>query len=284
MTVNMSDQAKVILHPTDFSPASDLALAHALRLAITNQAELRIFHVVDEVDEEDWAKFPSVREILSKWGMIPENADRSAVTALGVNIEKVIGTGKSVVESIERYCTLNPIDMVILATEGRDGIAAWLKPSTSERIATQIAPMMIPVLFVPDHCKGCVSVETGHVNMEHILIPVDHEPDSGAAVDAGLRALTAYGIAKSRLTLLHIGAGSKFPRVEIAEDTWEVQRVAREGSPAAEILAVANESRADLIIMVTAGTHGWLDAIRGSTTEQVIREAKCPVLAMPYFS
>jgi nucleotide-binding universal stress UspA family protein len=48
-------------------------------------------------------------------------------------------------------------------------------------------------------------------------------------------------------------------------------------------LTVANESGADLIIMVTAGTHGWMDAIRGSTTEQVIRETKCPVLAMPYF-
>ena len=36
MTVNMSEQAKVILHPTDFSPASDLALAHALRLAIVS--------------------------------------------------------------------------------------------------------------------------------------------------------------------------------------------------------------------------------------------------------
>jgi hypothetical protein len=119
--------------------------------------------------------------------------------------------------------------------------------------------------------------------MEHILIPVDHEPDSGAAVDAGLRALTAYGSGKSRLTLLHVGVGSKFPKVEIAEDTWTVQRVVREGSPAAEILTVANESGADLIIMVTAGTHGWMDAIRGSTTEQVIRETKCPVLAMPYF-
>jgi nucleotide-binding universal stress UspA family protein len=282
MTVQ-SDQAKVILHPTDFSPASDLALAHAIRLAITNQAELRIFHVVDEVDEEDWAKFPSVREILSKWGMIPENADRSAVTALGVNIEKVIGTGKSVVESIERYCTLNPIDMVILATEGRDGIAAWLKPSTSQRIASKIAPMMIPVLFVPDHCHGCVSVETGYVNMEHILIPVDHEPESDTAVGAGLRALNAYGSAKSRITLLHVGNAEKFPHVEIDEDAWTVQRVVRAGNPAAEILSAAEEGNANLIIMVTAGTHGWLDAIRGSTTEQVIREAKCPVLAMPYF-
>lgn len=154
-------KAEMILHPTDLSPASDLALAHAIRLAITNQAQLRIFHVVDDEQEEDWSRFPSVREILCRWGMIPENADRSAVTALGVQIEKVIGRDKSVADSIERYCTLHPIDMVILSTQGRDGLAAWIEPSTSERIANKIAPMMIPVLFVPEKCKGCVSLESG---------------------------------------------------------------------------------------------------------------------------
>jgi nucleotide-binding universal stress UspA family protein len=33
--------------------------------------------------------------------------------------------------------------------------------------------------------------------------------------------------------------------------------------------------------MATAGRDGFLDALRGSTTEQVVREAPCPVLALP---
>jgi nucleotide-binding universal stress UspA family protein len=32
--------------------------------------------------------------------------------------------------------------------------------------------------------------------------------------------------------------------------------------------------------MPTAGHHGVLDALRGSTTERVIRHAPCPVLAL----
>jgi len=39
--------------------------------------------------------------------------------------------------------------------------------------------------------------------------------------------------------------------------------------------------RCDLIVMATEGTHGILDALRGSTTSRVVRAAPCPVLAVP---
>lgn len=34
-----------VFHPTDFSPASEVAFAHALRLALDAKAELHIMHV-----------------------------------------------------------------------------------------------------------------------------------------------------------------------------------------------------------------------------------------------
>jgi nucleotide-binding universal stress UspA family protein len=42
-----------------------------------------------------------------------------------------------------------------------------------------------------------------------------------------------------------------------------------------------NQIDADVVAMPTAGHHGILDALRGSTTERVLRHAGCPVLAMP---
>jgi nucleotide-binding universal stress UspA family protein len=47
------------------------------------------------------------------------------------------------------------------------------------------------------------------------------------------------------------------------------------------ILRVAQDYHADMIAMPTAGHHGFLDALRGSTTELVLRRAPCPVLAIP---
>ena len=47
------------------------------------------------------------------------------------------------------------------------------------------------------------------------------------------------------------------------------------------ILQTAEEQQADLIAMPTAGHHGFLDAMRGSTTERVVRHAPRPVLSVP---
>lgn len=55
----------------------------------------------------------------------------------------------------------------------------------------------------------------------------------------------------------------------------------REGPVIETIISVAEEIGADIIAMPTAGRHGLFDALRGSVTERVLREAPCPVLAVP---
>jgi nucleotide-binding universal stress UspA family protein len=57
--------------------------------------------------------------------------------------------------------------------------------------------------------------------------------------------------------------------------------MAAEGDVVETILAVAKETTADLIAMNTKGHHGFLDALRGSTTERVVGHARCPLLAVP---
>lgn len=274
---DISRPAQFILHPTDFSQQSALALAHALRLALSNSANVEMLHVGKDTDDE-WSEFPSIRSVLQRWGMIADSASRSDVADLGIGIRKVIGTEQSVTSSIEGYCQRRPIDLIVLATAGRHGLAGWLKPSTAERIAEKTH---IPTLFVPADCRGCVSLETGEVSMNHVLVPVDHEPNSDVAVERGLRAISMYGGDRADLTLMHVGSESRFPEVEIPDGPWQVKRVARQGNPADEILAEANQCNANLIIMVTEGSHGFLDVLRGTTTERVLRYAPCPVLAVP---
>jgi nucleotide-binding universal stress UspA family protein len=47
------------------------------------------------------------------------------------------------------------------------------------------------------------------------------------------------------------------------------------------VIEVYVEYDVDLIGMPTTGRHGVLDALRGSTTQRVIRHAPCPVFAVP---
>ena len=276
----LSKPARHILHPTDFTKQSDVALAHALRLALTNNASLHLLHVGRESGDEGNA-FPSIREILQRWNMLPAGASKSDVTDLGIGIEKVIYDAGSVNDAIGAYCQRHPIDMIVLSTEGRDGVAAWIKPSTAERIAETVSTLSIPTLFVPVGHHGCVDFDSGEVSMDQVLVPVDHEPDSESAVERGLRAIAMFGGELAKLTLLHVGSESKFPKVYIPDGRWQVERVARRGNAAVEILASAEECHANLIIMVTEGSHGFLDVLRGTTTAQVLRHAPCPLLAIP---
>ena len=54
----------------------------------------------------------------------------------------------------------------------------------------------------------------------------------------------------------------------------------RRGKPVEEILRAAEEENADMIVMGTHGRSGLARALLGSVTEQVIRRAPCPVLAI----
>jgi nucleotide-binding universal stress UspA family protein len=54
----------------------------------------------------------------------------------------------------------------------------------------------------------------------------------------------------------------------------------RSGKPFQEITATAEELKADLIVIATHGHSGFKHLTLGSTTEKIIRHAKCPVLVV----
>ena len=98
-----------------------------------------------------------------------------------------------------------------------------------------------------------------------------------------MRALEAFGSEESVLSLLHVGQESTAPDLRLPDDRrWKCSQVTRAGRPVEEILRAADEFASNLIIMVTEGSQGFLDALRGSTTQQIVRRAPCPVLAIPF--
>ncbi len=52
------------------------------------------------------------------------------------------------------------------------------------------------------------------------------------------------------------------------------------GKPEREIVAAARQLNADLIALTTTGQTGFKRLLRGSTAEEVVRLAPCPVLTM----
>ena len=52
------------------------------------------------------------------------------------------------------------------------------------------------------------------------------------------------------------------------------------GRPAHEIVALAEQEKADIIVIATQGESGWQRFVFGSVAEKVVRHAECPVLTI----
>jgi nucleotide-binding universal stress UspA family protein len=141
------------------------------------------------------------------------------------------------------------------------------------------------------------------IRLERILVPTDFSDSARQAFRYGVSFAREY---RAELLLLHVvevvpaGYASDLFPVPMAEVFREVSthaeaelgRLAEEarekgvepllrvvqGKASAEIVRVATEEKADMIVLGTHG-RGLLDtALFGSTTERVVRKAPCPVL------
>ena len=268
-----------IFHPSDFSPGDEAAFAHALKLASAAKAELDILHANPDTQEIDWDDFPSVRRTLERWGLLAPGGSKEDVRRLGLDVHKVKRSGNDPVRTILRYLHEHEPDLIVLATNQRRGLSRWMNRPIAEPIARH---SHIMTLFVPRRVVGFVSLENGGTHLESIVIPVDRLPDPQRAVEATVSLASALGCPKVHLTLLHIGRQEETPELELElQPGWTSERLTKTGDVVDEILSVSEERDADLIAMATAGRDGFLEALSGSTTEQVLREAKCPVLAIP---
>ncbi len=267
-----------IHHPTDFSPESEVAYNHAVRLAHATGADLDVLHVDRRAHAMGWAEFPRVDETLKRWRLIPQDASASDLT--GIRVKKIAAYGREPVRPILEHLDEHPADLMVLATHRRHGIDRWLHREVAQKVARDRS---LRTLFLPHGCAGFVSPSTGAVNLGQVLIPVDWIPSPQTAVDAFSELATTLGCAEAQLTLLHVARqDSEMPAVDLpAREGWKWHDSTVSGDVVESILATAGQIDADLIVMATQGHDGFLDALRGSTTERVLGGAECPVLAVP---
>jgi nucleotide-binding universal stress UspA family protein len=141
------------------------------------------------------------------------------------------------------------------------------------------------------------------ITLRTVLVPYDGSEFSQRALHHAVSLARWY---KAAITLLHVdpreivltenGAAWRSP-VDPAERkrlvSWlgeigdearnagvSVEARVSEGRPTTEIVRVAQEMRADLVVMGTHGRTGFDRLVLGSVTEKVLRQAPCPVLTV----
>jgi nucleotide-binding universal stress UspA family protein len=142
------------------------------------------------------------------------------------------------------------------------------------------------------------------IKIKRVLVPTDFSDSARHALTYGVSFAREFG---AELLLVHVVenltvgyASDLFPvpmaevfeeisgyarselaklAVEVREKGVTVREIVAQGKPSAEIVRIAGEEQADVIVLGTHG-KGMLDkALFGSTTERVIRKAPCPVLS-----
>jgi nucleotide-binding universal stress UspA family protein len=274
--VSVSNLGWRILHPTDFSEASHVAFTHALKLALATQGRLHMLHVSDHDGHARWRNFPGVRDALERWGVLPAGSGPEAVLKLGIEIEKVEAVGDDPVAVTRDFLRSHPAEIIVLATHQRDGLAQWRKPSVAEGIARQAHEV---ALFVPAGRDGFVDAATGRLRLPRILIPVAREPAAQPAIEAAIALASLESGTPTTFRVVHVG--DEVPAVlstERPDWIWEQRRLT--GTPAEALIEAVEDFQPNLVVMTTAGHDGFMDALRGSTTERVVRAIGCPLLAV----
>lgn len=267
-----------IFHPTDFTQASQTAFVHALKLALVMQTKLSIMHVDPDVAKEHFEDFPRVRPILTQWGLLPHDSSKESVTSLGIQIKKIRAVGDDPAQAFLHHLEFHPADLLVLSTEQRTGFDRWLHRPVAEPMARGAH---IPTLFVPTQVEGCVSAQDGTTKLRRLLIPVERADTAQRAIDAAAVTAEALGSMSLHIQLVHVGS-DQLPRFRRHErEGWTWHQTHCQGNVVDWIIGMGAEYDVDLIVMATEGRLNWTDALRGSTTEQVVREARCPVLSIP---
>jgi nucleotide-binding universal stress UspA family protein len=271
----MSAFIRSILHPTDFSELSGVAFAHALRIALATRSKLHLLHV-EQHDTGAALAFPQARRLLVQWGLSEADDPPWAVASkLGIEVDATSIWQQEPTQGILGYLRDHACDLIVLATHGGDGLEHWLRGSVSEIVSRHSAA---PTLFIAPGARGFVSQVSGEIRLRRALVPVDFSPAPDKAINAVQlmgRALTGADII---LHLLHVGRSP--PSVPATYGPMPTVML-RHGNVVQSIVDVAVEFEVDCLGMPTAGHRNVLDALRGSTTERVIRHAPCPVLAVP---
>jgi nucleotide-binding universal stress UspA family protein len=264
-----------IVHPTDFSDLSAAAFAHALRIALAARSKLHLLHV-SQYDAAEALAFPQARRLLAQWGLSDENDPPWMIASkLGIEVNNISIKLQEPTQAIVDFLSEHGSDLVVLATHGRDGVSHWLQGSVAEGVFRRSA---IPTLFIAPGARGFVDQVSGDIKLKRVLVPIDVSPPPGRVIEAVQRFARLLTGANIAVDLLHVGEAGPLLRTMSSAALPRV--IVRSGNVVKSIVDAAIEFDADFIGMPTAGHHGVLDALRGSTTERVIRHAPCPVFAL----
>lgn len=287
--------------PVDFSDTSRKALRYAGAIATWYEAVLDVMHVIPDPAASGAAMASALpAEVMARMRATAEASLRRFVddADLSAHLSRLVVHSGTPAAAIIDYARKTSPDLLVIGTHGRSGLNHLLMGSNAERV---LAHASCPVMTIPPHAREVRS--PAYAQFKRIVAACDFSPASSYALEY---AISLAQENDSSLTLLHVIEMLSSDEALALADQRSIEfvdqrrRTAHEalqqlaardtsaacetterielGPPARAILRVAEEVRADLIVMGAQG-HGPLGVmLYGSATQTVLRRAACPVL------
>ncbi len=298
----MTIQFQHVLCPVDYSDFSRRALDHAAAIARWYGAELTVVHAVPLAIPAPVIP-PAEMAVLVERPPDPVAAEaelRDFVTPVrdaGTPVVTMVVSGP-VLAGITGTAADTHADIIVMGSHGRSGFERVLLGSMAERV---LHAATCPVLIVPRRADRQAREE---VLFKSILCPLDFSEASRAALDYALSLAKA---SDGHLTLVHaLEAIEEEPWIPSSFSVPEYRRLREQeahrslerlvpagasdwcqpetlvvtGKAYREILRMAEEKEADLIVMGVQGRNPMGRMFLGSTAHHVVRYAQCPVLTI----
>lgn len=293
-----------ILCPVDFSDASQHAVEHAVALARWYSARLTLLHVYDVMPLA-----PIAPEMIPGFTVGPEYRERlrcdlerfaQPAGAEAVALEFDVVEGQPALE-IVRHAKEAASGMIVLGTHGRSGLERLLLGSVTERVLHR-APC--PVLAVPQRvphapaapvfkrilCGIDFSACSLHA-LEYALslaqesdacLTLAHVFETDASMPADWRTSFQPAAVREALVALEAERRNRLAHAVPANvgGSCTIDTVMACGPSARELLRLAKDRAADVIVLGVRGRNAADLLVFGSTANKVVRQAPCPVLVV----
>ena len=292
-------EIKRILCPIDFSEYSEHALRYAMKMAKWYSASLQVLHVMPPLGPIGTSALAAAGHQLVR-NNLKNTIERWQDPEVDVAAELL--ESASTAEMIMRRADALDVDLIVAGSHGRKGMRRMLLGSVMEPLLHRSGQ---PVLIVPAGLN--LSSLERPVAFSRIICGVDF---SEASLTALAYALSIAEECDARLTIVNAiemppellnppqppdfnieparreAEAERLTKLralipEHARDYCTVQTAVVEGGASRQLLRLADEQQADLVVLGVHGRNPLYRAVFGSNAKDVVTRAHCPVLIVP---
>lgn len=272
---------KKVVVPLDGSPLAEVALPYAEEVAGKMGSDIVLLTVLPSEEPEDYQNHHNYAKKI-------EDVTKRQVEKYFKNTDDKaikVGTATRVgnpAEGILDYVDKGYMCLIVMATHGRSGVGRWAVGSVADKVVR--ATTRQPLLLI--RAKGAHPDVRAKRIIKKGLIPLDGSPESESVIT--YISEVAYNL-QMELTLLRIITKNNgtFASADAYLQDW-CQRLGekgltvgyevRVGSPAEQIIDLADELASDIVAMATHGQTAVNLWALGSVAQKVLLGGNTPLL------